>query len=247
MRIENIIKNQVQHYTIMKSLPNSIMCLLLLMSGLTSWQPALAQEGEFAGEKVVHVLDEPRHRTVLQEGQLYMIDMQLNPGDASLPHMHNQAILLNRISNPDGPQLGIIDAITDYASETYTHKIENNGDYLWRIIALIHDGNGELVSVNDQPRGMQLEPELENNWFRAYHIELAAGETTLTQTHQNPSVIVQATEGLAHVSREDGITRELAQPGDWTFRDAGASYRITNVGDSPVIINVNEVRLQFNK
>lgn len=247
MRIKNISKNPAQHYTTMKALPNSLIYLLLLMSGLASWQSALAQEGEFADEKIVHVLDEPRHRTVLQEGQLYMIDMQLNPGDASLPHIHNQAILLNRISSPEGPQYGLIESITEYASETYTHKIENNGSYQWRILAFIHDGNGEPVSVNDRPTGMDREPELEDNWFRSYRYELAAGETTLTQLHHNPTVIVQANEGLAYVSREDGITRELTQAGDWAFREPGASYRITNVGDSPVIINVNEVRLQFDK
>lgn len=247
MRKKNINKNQGQHYATIKALPNLLIYLLLLISGLASWQPALAQESEFAGEKIVHVLDEPRHRTVLQEGQLYMIDMQLNPGDASFPHMHDQAILLNRISSPEGPQYGLIESITEYASETYTHKIENNGAYQWRILAFIHDGNGEPVSVNDRPAGMGREPELEDNWFRSYRYELATGETTLTQLHHNPTVIVQANEGLAHVSREDGITRELAQAGDWAFREAGASYRITNVGDSPVIINVNEVRLQFDK
>lgn len=246
MKIIKIINVPSQHDNGLKLLLN-ILGLLLLMGGLTDWQTALAQGEEFAGEKIVHVLEEPRHRTVLQKGQLYMIDMQLRPGDASFPHRHDQAILLNRISNPDGPQFGIIDVVTDYASETFTHKIENNGDNLWRIIAFIHDGNGEPVSVNDQPTGMALEPEIENNWFRAYRIELAAGESTFTQLHQNPSVIVQATEGLAHVSREDGITRELTKPGDWAFRDAGASYRITNIGKNPVIINVNEIRLQHSK
>ncbi len=246
MKIIKIIRNPIQYYIPSKPLI-TILSTLLLLSGLASWQAALAQEGEFAGEKIVHVLEEPRHRTVLQKGQLYMIDMQLNPGDTSFPHRHDQAILLNRISSPDGPQLGIIEAITAYASETFTHKIENNGDHLWRILAFIHDGKGEPVRANDRPVGMKGEPELENNWFRAYRIELAAGETTLTQRHHNPTVIVQATEGLAHVSREDGVTRELTQAGDWAFREADASYRITNVGNNSVIINVNEIRLQFEK
>ncbi len=246
MKIIKIIRKPIQHDTCSQLL-RAILSLFLLISSLTAWQPALAQGVEFAGEKIVHVLEEPRHRTVLQKGQLYMIDMQLNPGDTSFPHRHDQAILLNRISSPDGPQLGIIEAITTYATETFTHKIENNGDHLWRILAFIHDGNGEPVRMNDLPSGMNGEPEIENNWFRAYRIELAAGETTFTQRHHNPSVIVQATEGLVQVSREDGITRELAQAGDWAFREAGASYRITNVGNDPVIINVNEIRLQFDK
>jgi quercetin dioxygenase-like cupin family protein len=246
VKIIKVIRKPIQHYIRPKSLL-PILGLLLLINGLSSWQPILAQENEFAGEKIVHVLEEPRHRTVLQKGQLYMIDMQLNPGDTSFPHRHDQAILLNRISSPDGPQLGIIEAITTYASETFTHKIENNGDHLWRILAFIHDGNGEPVRINDRPSEMNGEPEIENNWFRTYRIELAAGETTFTQRHHNPSVIVQATEGLVQVSREDGITRELAQAGDWAFREAGASYRITNVGNDRVIINVNEIRLQFDK
>lgn len=247
MKIKKTNKNPIPHFSTIRFFPKTLIVSALLMSSFACWHTTFAQSDEFIGEKIVHVLDEPRHRTVLQEGQLYMIDMQLNPGDTSFPHMHDQAILLNRISSPEGPQYGLIESITDYASETYTHKIENNGTYQWRILAFIHDGNGEPIRPNDRPAGMEREPELEDNWFRSYRIELAAGETTLTQLHHNPTVIVQADEGLAHVSREDGITRELTQAGDWAFREAGASYRITNVGNDPVIINVNEIRLQFDK
>ncbi|PCJ40148.1 MAG: hypothetical protein COA71_11605 [SAR86 cluster bacterium] len=219
--------------------------LILLCSAFA--MNATAQQNAFAGEKIVHVLEEPRHRPVMQEDQFTVFDMQLRPGDASLPHIHNQAILLNRISNPEGPQYGIVEAITDYATETYTHKIENSGTYLWRIIGVIHDGNGEPLNPNDTPTGMTLEPEVEDNWFRAYRIELAPGESTLTQTHSNPTLIVQVTEGLMHVSREDGLTRELAQPADWAYRDVGSSFSITNVGDIPVAVAINEIRIQGAK
>ena len=46
--------------------------------------------------RVVHLLDEPRHRTVFQDGSLYLLDVQLNPGDESLEHLHDQAILLSK-------------------------------------------------------------------------------------------------------------------------------------------------------
>ncbi len=248
MRIKKIIKNQFQHYSTLGSLPDALILSLLLICGLASWQPAVAQqEGEFAGERIVHVLDEPRHRTVLQEGQLYMIDMQLRPGDESLLHQHNQAILINYISRPEGPQFGQLNVVTEYATEEFIHKIVNPGPYLFRVIALIHDGNGEPINTNDAPQGMELAPEIENNWFRAYSIKLAPGEATLTQQHTNPTVIIQGTGGLTHVTREDGITRELTRSGEWAYRNAGASYQISNVGDSPVVITVNEFRLQHSK
>ena len=220
---------------------------MFLISSFAIWGSALAQETDFSDETVVHVLDEPRHRTVLQDGQFIMIDMQLRPGDESLLHTHDQAIMINYISEPEGPQFGRLDVNIDYATEEFIHKINNPGSYLYQVIAILHNGNGEPLNNNDEPSGMELEPEIENNWFRAYSFVLTPGQSTLTQQHINPTVIVQGTEGLAHVSREDGITRELSHPGDWAYRIAGSSFRVTNVGNSPVTIAINEVRLQNSR
>ena len=215
--------------------------LAMVMLG---WFSAQAQQEEFPGERIVHLFDEPRHRPVRQEGQLYLLDVRIKPGDLSFPHTHDQAILLTYISLAGGPQNGRVAVNTDYASEALTHKVGNDGPGLFHIIALVHDGNGVLISNNDAPTGMGMAPEIENNWFRSYRYELAPGESTNLQSHINPTFIVQGNEGIAHVSREDGITRELAHPGDWAFRAAGSSYEITNVGDTPVAIIVNEGRLQ---
>lgn len=203
-----------------------------------------AQQDEFPGERIVHLFDEPRHRPVRQEDELFLLDVRLKPGDISFPHTHDQAILLTYISLAGGPQNGRVGVNIDYASEAFTHKVSNDGPGLFHIIALVHDGSGEPVTNNDQPTGMETEAEIENNWFRSYRYELAPGESTALQTHINPTFVVQGSEGIAHVSREDGITRELAHPGDWAWREADSSYQITNVGDAPVAIIVNEGRLQ---
>ena len=231
----------------MTSLPRPTRLLTTLLSVsavLLGWSTATAQQEEFPGERIVHLLDEPRHRPIRQEDDLYLLDVRLKPGDESFPHTHDQAILLTYISLAGGPQNGRVGVNTDYATEALTHKVSNAGPGLFHIMALVHDGSGELQSGNDEPSGMAVEPEIENTWFRSYRYELAPGESTAMQTHVNPSFIVQGTEGIAHVSREDGITRELAHPSDWAFRKAGSSYQITNVGDSPVAIIVNEGRLQ---
>ena len=67
-------------------------------------------------------------------------------------------------------------------------------------------------------------------------------QSTELQRHQNPSTIVQASEGLVHVTRADGITSELAAPGSWAWRNAQSAYQVRNVGATPVKIVINEAR-----
>lgn len=218
--------------------------LLGMLALCTGWHSSFAQQSEFPGEKIVHLLDEPRHRPVRQHGQLYLLDVRIKPGDESFPHTHDQAILLTYISLAAGPQNGRVGVNTDYAAEAFTHKVGNAGPGLFHIMALVHDGPGQPLSDNDQPSGMQVDPELENPWFRSYRYELAPGEATAMQSHTNPSFVILGSAGLAHVSREDGVTRELAHAGEWAWREQGSTYQITNVGDVPVAITVNEGRLQ---
>lgn len=204
---------------------------------------AIAQEDEFAGEKVVHLLQEPRHRTVHNEGELFLLDVQVNPGDESFPHTHDQAILLTSISSGrNGPSNGTVRAITDYASTPLTHKINNDGPGLTRIIAFVNGGRGVSNDSQDRPMGMAGAPDIENAWFRSWRIELAPGQATSLQTHRNPTVIVQGTEGVVQVTRADGITNELDAPGDWAWRDPDSPFLLRNVGASPVIVAINEGR-----
>lgn len=205
-------------------------------------QPAAAQEQDWGGERVVNVIEEPRHRPVHVDGDLYLLDVQLNPGDESLPHEHDAAILLTFLSNSEGPSGGRVDSNTDYATETYTHKIYNNGTYQTRIIALVNFEPALSDTTSDRPAGVEGEPQLENGWFRSYRLELAPGEATRLQTHNNPTAVVQVSEGLVHVTRVDGITEELNAIGKWAWRDPGSPFLVRNIGSGPVAVVVNEGR-----
>ena len=101
----------------------------LLLLGLAASGLAVAQTSDdpFAGKKIVHLLDEPRHRTVFNDDNVYLLDVQVNPGDVSFPHVHDSAILLTYISRGDGPANGRLGMNTDYASEPYTHEVSNSG------------------------------------------------------------------------------------------------------------------------
>ena len=221
-----------------------ILAILLFLLATLSQSPAIhaAEDNEFAGERIVHLLQEPRHRTVHQEGELYLLDVQINPGDVSLPHVHDQAIMLTYISMADGPRDGQIGANIDYATEAFTHKVSNAGPGLFRIIALVNGSAGNLDLQSDRPSGLSGEPAMENAWFRSYRVELAPGEETEVQLHKLPSVVVQVVDGLLQVTRDDEVIDELDHPGNWAWRKAGQTYKVRNVGGIASAVVINEGR-----
>ena len=202
---------------------------------------SLAQEQDFRGQKIVQILQEPRHRTVHKDGNVYLLDVQINPGDTSFLHTHDAAIMYTFISNGDGPLYGRGSGNTDYVEQNFTHQVSNPGPGLFRIMALTNYGPG-VEENNDRPQGVDGSADLENKWFRSYRVALAPGEETSIQTHQNSSVIIQTRPGKVHVSREDGVTAELSDMGDWAWREANAAFKISNPGNSSVEVVINEAR-----
>ncbi|MEX0618458.1 MAG: hypothetical protein WDZ76_13050 [Pseudohongiellaceae bacterium] len=220
---------------------SATVCIAVLV-GATAVQSTVAQEDEWEGQRVVKVIDEPRHRVMHRDGDIYVLDVQINPGDMTLPHTHDSAIMYTFISNGDGPSGGRVSSNTDYVEENFTHQVSNDGPGLFRIIAMANYGEGEAGLTQGRPSGLAGEPQLENPWFRSYRVELTPGESTELQQHDNPSVVVQVTDGTTHVTREDGMTAELDAMGDWAWRDARGAYRVYNAGDAAVEVVINEAR-----
>jgi hypothetical protein len=192
--------------------------------------------------RVVNVLQEPRHRQVHRDGDIYVLDIQLNPGDMTLQHTHDAPILYTFISSGKGPSGGRLQSNTEYVTKNLTHQVSNEGPGLFRIIALTHNGPPIAELKADRPTGIDGEPEIENPWLRAYSLTLQPGKSTEMQSHKNPSLIVQTGEGLLHVTREDGITSELNSMGSWAWRDANSTYQIRNKGTTAVKVTISEAR-----
>lgn len=203
---------------------------------------AQSAEMHSAEDQVVNILQEPRHRIVHHDGDIWVLDIQINPGDTTKQHTHNAAIMYTFISSGEGPSGGRVTSNTDYVTENYTHRATNEGPGLFRIIAITNYGAPAAELTADRPSGLSGDPELENPWFRSYRMTLAPGQTSPVQRHQNPSIVVQVSEGKTQVSREDGITAEFTAMGGWTWRDANSGYQITNKGSAPVELVINEAR-----
>ena len=210
---------------------------IIALVSISSTMTISAQPDSEQSERTVNILQEPRHRTVHTDGNLRVLDVQINPGDTTLPHTHDSAILYTFISNGTGALNGRVSSTTSYVNENYTHSVNNPGPELFRIIALANYGPAVVAGAGVQ---IDLSPQLENEWFRSYRLELAPGQSSASYLHTFPVLIVQVTEGLVHVSRADGITSELDAMGDWAWRDAGTAYQIHNRGDQPVSVVINE-------
>ncbi len=197
---------------------------------------------DLVAQRTVVVYQEPRHRVVVDIGDIKLMDIQIQPGDTTLNHTHDSPILYTFISSGTGPSGGRVSSTTTYIEEPFTHQVSNDGTQLFRIIAMSHYGSGEPGEVNSRPEGLSGEPQLENPWFRSYRLELAPGESTPVQRHRHISVVVQVSDGHTEVTKATGFGADLTRMGDWTWRDANTPYTIRNAGTTPVSVVVNEAR-----
>ena len=203
---------------------------------------ASAQEDPFAGKRVVRVLEEPRHRVVYREADLYLLDVQIQAGDTTLPHTHDSAILYTFIDLPDGRGVGATISEVDYAEQPFTHEVANPGPGMIHIIALANYGPGS--SSKKGVRSVLGEPQLENPWFRSFRVSLNPGEETDVIVDTDPSVVIQVGEGTVHVTREEGLTEALVRPGSWVWRQASSPFRIRNSGPDVAELVVSAARIQ---
>ncbi len=223
--------------TSQRAIGNPLSRLALAIVGLTAIHAT-----DLTAQRTVVVYEEPRHRVVVDRGEIKLMDIQIQAGDTTLNHTHDSPILYTFISNGQGPQTGNVTSNTRYLTEPLTHQVNNQGPHLFRIIAMSHYGEGEQGEVNTRPDGFEGDPPLENPWFRSYRLELEPGAETKIQQHRNIAVVIQVSEGRTEVSKATGFGAELTRMGDWTWRDPESPYTIRNAGTTPVSVVVNEAR-----
>jgi quercetin dioxygenase-like cupin family protein len=213
---------------------------------------------EHQSQAPVPVEKEPRHHPVFREGPIRILDVQIPPGDVTLYHTHDEAILYIPISiSPTDTQIlgqewlgvgptdrsrftGLVVATdTSYATKPLTHRVKNVGDKLFRLIAITNSATPAAESRHPLP-GTTVNS---STWYTASQLTLPSGETSGWQTALAPLVIVQPAEGHARVEREGNQgPMELDQPGAWSFIAKGTRYRVSNAGPVAVAVVVVEPR-----
>lgn len=215
------------------------------------------------GDPVVHMSKEPRHKVVFEAGTARVQDVQIPPGDTTLFHTHDHAVLYVPIgssrtrsqvlgeewsgggaargaaatSAPATP--GRLSSITNYVEKPVTHRVNNIGDSLFRLIAVGNLSKGTDADTDDVS-GLGAKPEVLNKYYRAYRVSLPAGQSTAAHKHAWPVVVVQQTAGQLAI--EGSANATTTEPGKFAFHDGSGTHQVKNTGRSAVEIVEVELR-----
>lgn len=223
---------------------------------------AAAAVGATQDEKVVPVHEEPRHRLVFDSPGTKILDVQIPPGDTTLFHTHSTPILyvpmsasqtrsqtLGREWSGGGAtpardpavapaaELPVrrVNSVTSYAKQPLTHRVNNVGQTLFRLIGITNASAGDPSTAPSADFADK--PEVDNPWFRAYRQTLNT-EPTAEHRHANPVGVV-VVNGQAVVT--DVTLVPLPPRGAYVFLEADRRHTIRAVGGPAEIVEV-EVR-----
>jgi len=194
--------------------------------------------------KVVAIEQEPRHKPVFKEGTVRILDVRIPPGDVTLYHTHDTAILYVPISvSPTDSQilgqewLGVkpgdrsrfegvaVATDTSYALRPVTHRVKNVGDRPFRLIGITNAAM-PAEPAKESPPGTALHT---SRWYAATQLAVAPGSTSDWQVAAKPTVVVLPGAGRVRLEQDRGAS-DMAEAGAWGFVPAGSRYRLSNAG-----------------
>ena len=239
---------------------------VVVVTGIV-WTAASAGGGALgqAADTPVPLYQEPRHHVVYESPAIRIHDIQIPPGDTTLFHTHDTAILYvpiassqtrsqvlgaewggggaaaaapaaARSAEPARP--GKVNSVTTYVEKPYTHRVNNLGSTVFRLVGIANRTTGAAADTDDAS-GLPAPPELVNRWYRAHRLTLQAGQATPAHRHATPVVVVMQTSGTAAV--EGTVWSPLNGPGDIARHDSG-EHVVRNVGPGDVDLVEIEVR-----
>lgn len=212
----------------------------------------------------VPVHQEPRHHLVFDSAAVRILDIQIPPGDTTLYHTHDTAILYVPIvrsqtrsqvlggewsgggaapavvpAAPASERPGRVNSVTTYVEKPYTHRVNNTGAGVFRLIGIANRTAGAAAD-SDDVSGLSATPELVNTWYRAHRVVLQPGDATAPHRHAAPVVVVMQTPGTA--SSEGATWQPLNGPGDLARHEGTGVHVVRNAGHAAVELVEVEVR-----
>ncbi len=198
-------------------------------------------------QQVVVVHEEPRHELVFEDSSAFILDVQIPAGDTTLYHTHAGPIFYVSISTSRtrsqvtghdwvGPSTGPVSSPgrvfsnIRYADRPVTHRVNNVGDGLFRLIAVINRGHGpaaDSVARETRPNTsppLGFEVEIDNHWFRSFRGTLEPSSSSTLHRHALPVVTVEVADG------------------SWVFQKAGTEHSLKNPADVPLELVEIEIR-----
>lgn len=138
-------------------------------------------------------------------------------------------------STPPGRMM----STTSYADKPQTHRVNNVGPTLFRLIGVTNESSGDLADTPSD--GFDVAPEITNRWFRGYRHALT-GDDTREHTHANPVAVVLATGSVRLTLTTPGAKPTSADaPGFVGYVPATAPHSLLALAPATEVIEV-EIR-----
>ncbi len=242
---------------------------MMLVGAAVAWTYGPGPLFGQVAEAPVPLAGEPRHHVVYESAVMRIHDIQIPPGDTTLYHTHDTAILYVPIAasrtrsqvlgaewtgggTPATPPAaaapveparpGKVNSVTTYVEKPYTHRVNNIGSTVFRLVGIANRTPGAAADTDDVS-GLSPTPELVNKWYRAHRLTLKQGQATPPHRHTTPVVVVMQTPGTASSTAEAALSwSPLNGPGDFSRHDATTAHVVRNVGPSDVELVEIEVR-----
>lgn len=236
----------------------------LIAIGLGAGVSALAPHTSAQEPAPVPLSGEPRHHVVYESASVRIHDIQIPPGDTTLFHTHDTAILYVPIARSTtrsqargeewsgGAAAATSPAsvqtterprpsysVTTYVEKAYTHRVNNVGTSLFRLIGIANRTAGANGAADDVSK-LSTKPEVENNWYRAHRVVIKPGESSAPHAHAVPVVIVMQTAGT--VASESPAWQPINGPGDYAWHTGTGTHVLHNRGAVEVELVEVEVR-----
>jgi hypothetical protein len=138
----------------------------------------------------VPVVKEPRHKVVLENNYIRLIDVHLNPHDTTLYHIHATPSIIVFISKskmgtqdmsgkgiPPGETLPGQTLFRDYAKEPVTHRVYNSGDDVFHVM--------DIELLKSEPSPDSCNSLQQNNGETTINEKLVHGYKFNLDTHQS--------------------------------------------------------------
>lgn len=140
---------------------------------------------------------------------------------------------------PAGPQPaafrpGRLTSTTSYAKQPLTHRVQNVGQTLFRLIGVTNSSAGDESTAASE--GFDAAPEMGNRWFRGYRWML--DPAPIKHRHANPVAIVLISGG---VMAQGAKAATLNAPGAFAWFEGGDPHSVRAIDGAAEVVEV-EVR-----
>ena len=135
---------------------------------------------------------------------------------------------------PTARASGRMTSTTSYAKQPLTHRVNNVGQGLFRLIGILNRSAGDETETPSE--GFDSKPEITNRWFRGYRWALTSD--TKPHRHRNPVAVVLIT---GRASARGASSKALDQPGAFAWFDGDAEHTVSSVAGDAEVVEV-EVR-----